>query len=101
MFKPGDKIIWTDGVANRKPSIFEGTVRSASRDEVRLEGEEFPRFAAFMYPDTPECRDFLAAGIAHGEMVKQLEADRMKAVYEGPGHGQRDEPATGGVAWTI
>jgi len=82
-FKPGTKVIWLDTPADSQtPQVFEGVVKSASRDEAKLEGEEFPRYAAFLMVDTEEARGYCAGKV---ELIvrHRREADEMQAaLYE-------------------
>lgn len=84
-FKEGQAVCWLelDSTKPENSTIACGVIaKIINRDEVKLEGEKYPRYAAFLYPDTPECRSFMLEGVQL--LIKQnAESDaHMKRTYE-------------------
>ena len=82
MFKSQTIVIWSDKDDKGNGFINSGTIVKATKSEVYLRGEEFPRYAAFLYPDTPECVQFLETGIAISARHKKENVEYMSATYE-------------------
>ncbi len=85
-FKIGTKVIFR-GNDNEtlQPLIKSGTVTKVGRDTVWLDNAhkvEDQVFAAFLYPDTLECRAFLEEGITLTQKHKQEEAEYMAKTYQ-------------------
>lgn len=78
MFKVGTKVIWFDD-----GKIHDGVIASVrNTNEVVLVGERYPRYSAFLYPDTLECQQFLLDGIALLEKQKKESDEYMVATYK-------------------
>jgi len=84
-FKIGTQVIWVDDseIDVKKHTLKTGTVKSSSKHgETVVEGEEYPRYSAFLYPDTQECRDFLVEGLQLAIRHQEEKNARMSKVYE-------------------
>lgn len=79
MFKIGQMVVWAD---NGK--LLRGHVDKINKDAVHLVGGDKDSwyYAAFMYPDTPECAEFLEAGIALTKRHQEEQDQRMKETYQ-------------------
>ena len=67
------------------PMIKEGLITKVGRDTVWLDGAHKPEdqvYAAFLYPDTPECREFLQAQIDLRAKIKKMEDEFMVYTYQ-------------------
>lgn len=67
------------------PMIKEGLITKVGRDTVWLDGAHKPAdqvYAALLYPDTPECREFLQAQIDLRKRIKQMEDEFMAYTYQ-------------------
>lgn len=86
MFKVGQKIIFQQNHPDTLvPQVVAGTVTKVGKDTVWLDNAykaEDQVYAAFIYPDTPECRQFIADGIALNLRHKQEQDERMKLTYQ-------------------
>jgi hypothetical protein len=67
------------------PVIKSGTITKVGRDTVWLDNAHKPEdqvFAAFLYPDTPECRQFLQAQIDLRAKIRKMEDEFMAYTYQ-------------------
>lgn len=76
-FKPGTKVIWTED-----QKLFSGLITKEDKDIAWLYGAGFPLYAAFLYPDTAECRQHLLDGIALRQRQQQETDDYMTLTYQ-------------------
>ena len=53
-----------------------------NRDEVKLEGEQYRRYSAFLYPNTTESRDHLLTGILLAIKHKNEQDEYMKSTFQ-------------------
>lgn len=85
-FKVGTKIVYRGNDNDTlKPILKRGTITKIGRDTVWLDNAHKPEdqvYAVFLYPDTPECVQFLETGILMTERHKAEEDEYMKATYE-------------------
>lgn len=75
-FKVGQAVIFLKSVYEghtEKQVITASTVVKSDRDQVRVVGETDPRYSAFVWPDLPECRELLQAGLDLAAERKRLE----------------------------
>ena len=85
MFTIGTKIIYLDATDSSKtPTTKEGVVtKIVDKQTVQLDGSKDSYcFAAFLYPDTLECRDFLADNTAMIMRHKQEQSEFMTRTYQ-------------------
>lgn len=67
------------------PMIKEGVITRVGTRSVWLDHNHKPEdqvYAAFLYPDTPECREFLQAGIDLRTKIKKMEDEFMAYTYQ-------------------
>ena len=82
-FKSGTKIVFLDNDPDTmRHKLVTGVVRTSGRGSTHLVGEEFPRYTAFLYPDTEECRQALQVAIDMQARHRLEESNYMKAIYE-------------------
>lgn len=86
MFKVGDKVICTRTELCKIGVIEEHTVSKISTKDYcwcdNAHKQEDCWLAAFLYPDTPECREFLQKGIDMAERHKKEENEYMTETYQ-------------------
>lgn len=81
--KAGTKVIWLDTAADKRvPQVFEGVVQSATRDEALLEGEKFPRYAAFLLVDGEPARLYCKMKIEQVERHRKEADDLQAGLYQ-------------------
>jgi hypothetical protein len=85
-FKIGTRVVF-QGNHNSTlvPMIKEGLITKVGKDTVWLDNahkSEDQVYAAFLYPDTPECRAFLQAQLDLRARIKQMEDEFMVYTYQ-------------------
>lgn len=85
-FKVGTKVIFQGNHNDTLvPMIKEGTITKVGRDTVWLDHAhkaEDQVYAAFLYPDNPDCRHFLQSGIDLQKKIKQMQDEWMAYTYQ-------------------